>query len=269
MPEQSSFHLKKWYLDGVDADGRVLITYSASLRWHGIRVPYSSYLYLKSAGDCRSESRFRQVEAPHIQETSIGFTDERFHLRGQWIAAAAPVRQRLYEGPEGYLDWHCLQPASKCQIELGTEQPVTGFGYVECLEMTFPPWQLGLRELRWGRFAHPEMPVVWIDWKGDLNRRWVFIKDRLITEGSTVNDALVSLSEHGLNLRLENPVVIEEREKLGEVVRSLVAYLPGIDRLAPLHFLKAQEVKWLSKGVLSISGQPDLKGRVIHELVTF
>lgn len=268
MPEKTPFYLKKWYFDGVDADGRAIIAYSASLRWHGVQAPYSGYLYLKEPGVCLSGNRFSRVADPEIVENRISWADKGFYLRGQWDAASPAIRLRLYDGPLGYLDWHCRQPAAHCQIELGQERPITGMGYVECLEMTFPPWQLGLRELRWGRFAHAEFPVVWIDWKGDLNRRWIFVKDRLVPEG-TVDDTIVSSPDHRLNLRLENPVVIEEREKLGEVTRSLARYLPGIDRLTPLRFLKAKEIKWLSEGALSVSAEAVRNGRVIHELVTF
>ncbi|MCK6693714.1 MAG: hypothetical protein L6Q97_16660 [Thermoanaerobaculia bacterium] len=268
MPEKTPFYLKKWYFDGVDADGRAIIAYSATLRWHGIRVPYTGYLYLKEPGVCLSGNRFRQVTRPVSAENQIGWQDKGFRLQGQWDAASPAIRTRLYEGPEGYLDWHCLHPAAYCRIELGQERPITGMGYVECLEMTFPPWQLGLRELRWGRFAHAEFPVVWIDWKGELNRRWVFGRERLLTN-ATVTDALIALPEAGLNLHLEHPVVIEQREKLGEITRSLAAYLPGIDRLTPLRFLKSKETKWLSQGTLLGPGKPERQGLVIHELVTF
>jgi len=268
MPEKSSFHLKKWYFDGVDAGGRAIIAYSAMLTWHGVRVPYASYLFLKEAGDSGTDSRFRHVAEPVAGETVIRWADKGFRFSGQWTAAAPAIGKRLYEGPEGFLDWHCYQPVSNCHIELGTAPPIVGLGYVECLEMTFPPWQLGLRELRWGRFAHPEMPVVWIDWKGDLDRRWIFAHGQAMA-GGTVNDSMIYSPDHDLQLRLEQPVVIEEQEKAGALMQSLSAYLPGIDRMAPLRFLKARETKWLSEGTLHIAGQPERYGRVIHELVTF
>lgn len=268
MPEKSSFELKKWYFDGVDAEGRVIIGYSASLRWHGVKVPYASYLYLQQPGICRTESRFRRVAKPLVDEKNIRWADEGFHLQGQWTAAAPSFGKRLYEGPEGYLDWQCYQPASHCHIELGAVPPIVGLGYVECLEMTFPPWQLGLHELRWGRFAHPDMPVVWIDWKGEINRRWIFAKGQAMA-GGVVDDSTVYSPDHDIKLQLERPVVIEEQEKIGAVVQSLVAWLPGIERFAPLRFLKAKEVKWLSEGTLAMTGEPARHGRVIHELVTF
>lgn len=268
MPGKSAFHLKKWYFDGVDAAGRVMIAYSASLRWHGVQVPYASYLYLQQSGDCRTESRFRQVEKPVADGNSIRWADEGLHFQGRWTAAAPAFGKRLYEGPEGYLDWQCFQPAAYCHIALGTAPPFIGLGYVECLEMTFPPWQLGLQELRWGRFAHPEMPLVWIDWKGEINRRWIFAKGQAMA-GGTVDDSTIYSPDHDLRLHLEHPVLIEEQEKIGAVVQSLAAWLPGIGRLAPLRFLKAKEVKWLSEGTLEMAGEPARYGRVIHELVTF
>lgn len=268
MPGQASFHLKKWYFDGVDAEGRALIAYSAVLHWHGVRVPYASYLYLSAPGDCRMISRLQNVAEPELSGGTIRWRDDKFSLEGIWESASPPLRLRLYEGPEGFLDWHCLQPASRCQIRLGGEKPIEGWGYVECLEMTLPPWQLGLTALRWGRFAHPDMPMVWIDWQGERTRRWIFAKDQLLA-GGTVNDTVIASPEREMTLKLENPVVIEEKEKMGEVVRALTAFLPGIDRLAPLRFLRAKEIKWRSEGTLQWIGQPPLQGSVIHELVTF
>lgn len=268
MPAKSPFHLKKWYFDGVDAAGRAIIVCSASLQWHGERAPYASYLFLQQPGDCRMEGRFRQMAAPVVDGNSLRWADEWFDFHGRWTAAAPAFGKRLYEGPEGYLDWQCYQPAGYCHIELGDAPPIVGLGYVECLEMTFPPWQLGLQELRWGRFAHPEMPLVWIDWKGAINRRWIFAKSQAMA-GGTVDDSGVYSPDHDIRLHLERPVVIAEQEKTGAVAQSLAAWLPGIGPLAPLQFLKAKEVKWLSEGILEMAGQPIRYGPVIHELAIF
>lgn len=268
MAEQAAFHLKKWYMDGADAAGRAVIAYAASLRWRGIRVPYVSYIYLKQAGDCHVKSRLRNMAEPLVSEGAIRWSDKGLGFQGEWTPSGHSYRERLYEGPHGCLDWHCLQPGGFCQIELGTETPIAGTGYVECLEMTFPPWQLGLRELRWGRFAHPECPVVWIDWKGTLNRRWIFAEGRVFSDG-TVEDNRVLAPECGLHLEMTQPEVIEQQEKIGAVVQSLSAFIPGLDRVAPLQFLKAKETKWLSSGILRIAGQAERSAPVIHELVTF
>lgn len=269
MPATPPFHLKKWYFDGIDASGRTMIAYSADLHWRGIHIPYSSYLYYGEPGDIRSESRFTQAGLPDALPGAIQLTYKGLPLTGQWQAASNGLDQRLYEGEDGYLDWHCRLPAGQCHIQLGQEPPLTGWGYVELLEMTLPPWRLGIRELRWGRFADPEWPLVWIEWLGEPNRRWVFANGQLFRDEGTVSENLVQAQNHSWSLRLENPVVLEDKEKMKEVFQSLAAFIPGIDRLAPLRFIQATETKWRSEGVLHRPGHADRKGWVIHELVKF
>lgn len=266
MPSPASFHLKKWYFDGVSDDGRALIGYSARLRWNALEVHYASYLYLPAAGPARSESRYRGAEDPEIKDQTIRWGDKRLGVQGEWVCAAAPLRARLHESEAGWLDWHCHQPVSRCRIELQGEPPIEGWGYAECLEMTLPPWKLDFDELRWGRFAHPDNPLVWIELKGADTRRWVFDGAGLAS-GSSVSDTAISVAGGQKTLLLEAPAVIEEEQKFAAVLRELDRWLPGFDRITPLQFLRARETKWRSAGVLLVDGAVQQRGWVIHELV--
>lgn len=268
MPAQSSFLLQKWYFDGVNAGGETIIAYAARLRWRGIEVPYAGYLYLDAVGQQHSGNRFGAVNIPDTSQETIHWTDAGFHLRGQWTSRHSPIQTRLLETAEGYVDWHCLQPSAHCRIHLGEWPVVEGSGYAEYLEMTLPPWRLGLQELRWGRLADPEIPVVWIEWKGKYNRRWLFVKDQIMA-GETISEAGIFAPERNLQLRLEQPIAIEDKEKFKEVSRALSSFLPGIERLAPLRFIRSRQTKWRSAGSLQMIGQTPRNGWVIHELVTF
>lgn len=268
MTTNASFSLKKWYLDGVSEDGRTVICYSARMSWHGMAAQYAGYLYLRAPGDRRSESRFRNAYEPVAEGANIRWQDSGFNIRGEWESAAPPVRAMLHDSDEGSLNWHCHQPVAKCRIELGNEPPIAGWGYVECLEMTIPPWKMGFNELRWGRFAHPNAPIVWIDLRGNPNRSWVFDGQNSVSS-SMVSDEKISISDSRKTLIMSNPTAIEDTTKIMEVVRSLVAWLPGFDRFTPLHFLQARETKWRSLGTLEAQGQAVRTGWVIHELVKF
>ena len=263
------FHLQKWYFDGVDSTGRALIAYSAQLKWHGIQVPYSGYLYLRAPGDVRSENKFVQAAGLEVTADAIDLKFGNLPVHGRWERSSRPITQRLYENETGYLDWHCHMPAAQCQIQVKQDPLLKGWGYVEMLEMTLPPWQLGLDELRWGRFADPDWPVVWIDWIGKLNRRWIFANGRLLDTGGVVSDNVVEAPDKEWALYLKAPQVLEEKEKMKEVFQALASFLPGIYRMAPLRFIGAAETKWLSEGELHRPGMPPRKAWVIHELVKF
>ena len=175
-----NFKLKKWYFDGISEDGRAIVCYSAVMSWRMLSVQYASYLYLDANGRAHSGSRYRDAPLPVLENDNIRWEDGKFRIKGEWHAAAAPVRTKLHDSEEGYLDWHCYQPAAHCHIQLREETPISGYGYAECLEMTIPPWKMGFSELRWGRLAHPESPIVWIDLRGEPNRSWIFNGQELI-----------------------------------------------------------------------------------------
>lgn len=260
------FRLSKWYFDGISEDGRVLIAYSARLQWGGFSVPYSSYLYLPPQGPCRVKSRFSAVSEPQEDGRRITWEDGGFRLQGTWEGQAPPLEATLFESEEGSVQWHCRQPAARCRILLGDEAPLEGWGYAERLDMSIPPWKLGFQTLRWGRFAHPEAPLVWIDWSGPVNRQWVF-DGRERVGHAVVHDAYVELPPVNKRLVLKDPVVLEETLKIREVVGSLLRWLPGFDGVAPLAFLNAREVKWRSAGRLVVDGTVRQSGWVIHERI--
>ncbi len=264
MSLKTPFSLSKWYFDGVSEEGSAIIAYSARLHWKSITVPYTSYLYLPANGPARVKSRFRGVVEPETGPDGIRWQEPHFTLEGEWQAAAAPLQARLHDSSAGYLDWHCLQPVSKCHIRLGKEPPIKGWGYVERLEMTLPPWALNFDELRWGRFAHPETPLVWIELKGQTTRRWVFDGQTLVQDAA-ISDQGIDMPLLGKRLLLEQPVVIEQLEKFREVMGGLLRWLPGFERFTPLKFLNARESKWRSAGTLLHNGAVRSTGWVIHE----
>jgi hypothetical protein len=208
------------------------------------------------------------VADPIASGKTIWWQDPGFRLEGRWESAVPPVSCRLFEGEEGRVDWYCHHPASDFRLTLGDEPPMEGHGYVECLEMSLPPWKIGFNELRWGRFADPEAPLAWIDWKGDVARSWVFDGQTVEAGTAIIRDDSIDLPHTHKKLLLNNPIVIEDKEKIMEVMHNLVSWLPGIDRFTPLRFLKARETKWRSEAKLIVPGG-EKTGWAIHELVTF
>jgi len=238
------------------------------LTWLGVIIEYTSKIYLRAPSDTYSKSRFHDVAEPAVDGDMIRWEDAGLQVEGQWMRHAPPLRAVLHETKKGRVVWNCFQPVSQCSIRLEDEIPLSGRGYVECLDMTVPPWEMGFNELRWGRFANPEAPLVWIDLRGPVNRQWVF-DGQTEVKAAGITEKSILVPESQKSLLLGNSVVIEEKNKIMEVVRSLVAWLPGIEHLTPLRFLQAKETKWRSWGKVTMPGQEMREGWVIHELVTF
>lgn len=264
----TNFLIKKWYFDGVSEDGKTLIFYSAILIWHSIKVQYINYLYLGAQGDVRSESRYSNAQEPVIQGNKIFWKDEGLKIFGEWESDTPPLRAMLHNSQAGYLDWNCFHPAARCHLHINNEPILDGYGYVECLEMTVPPWKMGFNELRWGRFANPDSPIVWIELRGPSNFQWVFDGQTRI-ENAIISDEMIELPHQHKKLMLSEPTAIEDKEKILEVVNSLVKWLPGFKSFTPFRFLRARESKWRSRGVLTSVDEKQHTGWVIHELVKF
>jgi len=62
---------------------------------------------------------------------------------------------------------------------------------------------------------------------------------------------------------------LESEKKIFSVVKGLLKYIPGFNKVIPLDFLMAQETKWLSKGEIISDSKTIEKGMAIHEFVNF
>ena len=83
------------------------------------------------------------------------------------------------------------------------------------------------------------------------------------------NDDSIFVSEKNFTLRLDQGVILESEKKIFSVVKGLLKYIPGFNKVIPLDFLMAQETKWLSKGEIISDSKTIEKGMAIHEFVNF
>jgi len=266
MPK-GNFHLNKWYLDFVGNNGESLIFYAANLSWHGLLVPYTSYLYYDPSEGVRQKSRFRNIRMPEIRKNQIVWSDSKFEVEGSWESLAKPIQTRLYDSKEGFLDWNCLQPASKVRLIINGKI-LEGSGYVEQLILTVPPWHIPMNELRWGHFGSSENQLVWIE-LGEENKRQHLWWNGTKIKTCTIEDDAIFIPEKNGILKLDRGVVLESKKKIFSLVKYLMDLIPGFEKVIPLNFLMAQEFKWLSKGHLLIDGKTIASGMAIHELVNF
>ena len=267
QPKAIDFQLDKWFLDFTTEDGQAAIFYAAKLKWRGLTVPFTSWLNCSSSGQITNHSRFYHVNMPEIFGEKIYWADSNFKLAGTWTASRSPLHARLFESPEGWLHWNCHQPASNVQLKMNG-QFTQGSGYAEQLIMTLPAWKIPMDELRWGRFVSQAYNMVWIELKEKQKQQWVWLNGEPI-DNCEIDDHQIILPAKKLTLLLDQKVVLESEKKIQSVVEKIIRYIPGFNQVVPLHFLMADEHKWLSNGQLQQHGKTIATGMSIHELVYF
>lgn len=261
------FYLRKWFLDFVSDTGETMIFYAARLTWHGLSVPYTSWLHYSPKYGVRLKSRFHDIHMPEIKNHLITWGDEKFGVTGTWTGLAEPIEARILDTEEGFLDWSCFQPASAVSLMINDTR-LTGRGYVERLELTMPPWKIPMDELRWGRFGSPAHNIVWIELKEKEKRQWVWWNGEQ-QESCTVADDHLYIPAKNLVLKLDRGVSLESEKKIFSVVNNLIRFIPGIRSAMPVKFMMADESKWMSKGQLLQHDKIIADGMAIHELVNF
>ena len=264
---KGNFHLNKWFLDFVGNSGETIIFYAAKLTWHGLVVPYTSFLFYDPSDGVHQKSRFRNIRMPEKTKNLITWSDSKFEVEGAWESLAKPLQARLFDSEEGYLDWKCFQPSSKVRLRI-SDKILEGRGYAEQLILTAPPWKIPMNELRWGRFGSSEDQMVWIEIREEDKRQWLWLNGDKI-KNCIIEDDYISVPEKELILKLDQGVELESEKKIFSIVEKLILYIPGFNKFMPLNFLMADEFKWLSKCQLQTDGKTISTGMAIHELVNF
>lgn len=259
------FRLIKWYLDLVTDEGAAVILYAASLEWARLQRRYASVFLSRPdpAAPPREAATWSDVVLPEEQGNILRFRHSVLGVKGEWHREAAPIEERLLHDDTGSLHWSCRQPNASVHLDLGGEA-LSGRGYVECLEMTYPPWALPFRSLRWGRFTSPAESIVWIHWSGGSPRQWVR-RNGVAEPGAVVEDSGVTCLSGGRRLTLLPGRALCDRRALQVVSRGL----PAMDWLlvGPIRHLR--EIKRLDRAVLCHGELPVSRGWVIHEVVTW
>ncbi len=182
----------------------------------------------------------------------------RLKVAGRWEAASAPFEQTVYESAAGSVVWSCVQPRSSARVTLGS-RVLFGPGYAERLTVTLPPWQLPMRQLRWGRFVSPQDTLAWIDWQGPYSTSFA-VHNGARREIVAASDSEVALSNGVLRMEESFPL------RAGRLGSTVLPGAPALRKLLPSSLANIEERKWRSRGVLEIDGRQS-RGWVIHEVV--
>lgn len=233
-PAPGTFHLSKWYLDCVSAEGEVFLAYCAELRWRTLCLHYASVL--------GHSSSLREVPVPLWREGVLEWDAPSLGVRGRWEALDPPIQESLMDGA---CQWRCLAPRARAEVRVA-DRSIRGLGYAEHLTMTVAPWRLEIEELRWGRFLSETDGLVWIEWRGSnpVRLRW----------------------RNGIRCREESRLDLRDREVLreGALVDTALAIIPNILKLFPSRIVGLRETKWRSRAALGAT-----EGWAIHEVVVW
>jgi hypothetical protein len=254
------FQLVKWYADCVSDDGDVFIGYAAELRWRALRLHYASVLECGRNQEARSRFSLLENPAPEEQGDTVGWRVPALGISGAWRALAPSLRQVLLSTAAGTVEWHCLRPCARADVRTRAKR-LCGFGYLERLNLTLPPWRLPIRELRWGRFLSDSDSLVWIDWRGSHAVQSVFHNGAAVAAGRVEDDGL----------SLANGAVLSYQEsfplRAGALGDTVLAALPRVRSLLPARILQLRESKWCSLATLRIPPDREIRGWAIHECV--
>ena len=252
-----SFSIVKWYMDCVTEEGEAAIVYVADMKWRGIQAHISSVLI---TGEDRAPETRTSLSRYRLESsgTLLSITHPRLKVHGNWERDGEPFRRKMYEEKGGSVIWDCIQPRSRVSVSIGDCQ-LKGLGYAECLSITLPPWQLPLRELRWGRFVSEEHSLSWVDWRGSYSCSVAVLDGReadlrSVTRQRVVAGDVVLDIAPGVSLRS------------GRLGSTILPGAPGLQRLFPRRLFGIEEEKNLGSGTLTVSDQVN-NGWVIHEVV--
>ena len=256
------FSLGKYYVDFVTSEGHYFIGYSAQMNWLGIEVNYRATIHHSSIPGVKSGPSLSSRDGPVLGDSILTWNNPKLGLNGRWRQFSSADSHVLYQEDDGLVEWNCLQPSAHARLTTASGTTYEGLGYVEYLNLTIPPWHLGLRTLLWGRFVSEHHSVVWIEWQGE--RPLVL----LICDGQRVANPRVSDEDvrcDDFELSLERGDTI----RAGSIGEALVSKIPSVLRTAPVEFLGGREEKYVSRGRLAFGDGSNHTGWVIHERVSW
>lgn len=243
-------------MDCVTDSGDTVILYCADLRWGGMHASYSSVLAVKD-GVSESHSSMGRYSFTS-SDGNISVEIPRLGVTGSWAGAAEPFQKTVFENASGAVVWNCLQPRSSVKLRVG-ERERSGLGYAECLTVTLPPWQLPMRQLRWGRFVSAEDSLAWVDWQGPYSIRFAVHNGREC-ETLSVTDSAIEIVD--ATLEMEESLSL----RAGRLGSTILPGVPALGKLLPHSLFNIEEQKWRSRGVLNAQDHSS-RGWVIHEVV--
>jgi len=256
------FSLEKYYVDFVTSEGHYFIGYSAQMNWLGVEINYRATIHHPSIHGVKSGPSLSSRDAPVLGDSNLTWSAPKLGFSGDWRQLSSAGSHVLHQEDDGLVEWNCLQPSARVRLTTASGTTYEGLGYVEFLNMTIPPWHLGLRTLLWGRFVSEHHSVVWIEWLGE-NPLALLICNGQRVVNPRISDENVKCEDFELTLERADTI------RAGSIGETLISKIPSILRTAPVEFLGGREEKYVSRGKLTYGDGSSHTGWVIHERVSW
>lgn len=263
MRASRRLNLEKFYLDVVSADGSGCIGYATRLDAGLMLDPAALLMWSADPAAPAVQTRTLRGTLPRLEGGVWSWDCPALAVSGKWqpCAGSVPVRENLWQSAESSVLWENLAPRAQVTLRIGRNQ-IVGWGYLERLRLTVPPWRLPIHGLRWGRFATAETSIVWIRWEHDEPRCWLWV-DGQRREPRHITEQVVEWSGGRLDFHTHRQL---RRGRLGETV---FARWPQARRLLPARVRAYEETKWCSHATVSRDARSDVSGWAINEFVRF
>lgn len=259
MRVSRGLNLEKFYLDVVGEDGGGCIGYATRLG-AGLPVKPAAVLTWSAESDSVAvQRRTLRGAMPRLESDDWSWHCSVLAVAGKWRSRAESVRETLWESADGCVYWSNLAPRAKVTLRLG-ERQIVGWGYLERLQLTVPPWQLPIHGLRWGRFVTADTSIVWIRWEHDEARSWLWV-DGQRCEPRCISERSVEWAGGRLVFHTHRQL---RHGRLGETV---FARWPQVVRFLPARVRAYEETKWCSRATLVLGARAEVSGWAIHEFV--
>lgn len=263
LRRRAPFTLTKWYVDCVAADGRAVIGYWASLAWRGVALTWQNVTLYEANRPPVSRSSLVTASPPEVAGETITWCAPALACVAGIESRQRPIEARLLDSDAGIVEWRAEAPVAAVTFKLGGCAPVQGPGYAERIFISIPPWRLPIRELRWGRWVDSaaSRSVVWIDWRGDSPRTWVFVDGVLASAGVVTDESILADGRK---------ILLRERQTLhARAFAEIAAAIPPLLAVVPKSLLALRETKWCSTGTLLERNAAAQTGWAIHEVAVF
>ncbi len=242
--------LHKRYFDVVSAEGAYLIGYDARVQLGPAPLRYRA---LQSSEPAFVRSRYA------LGEASAGFPfDLTFGDEVRWSAPSAAACDVSAES--GPISWRLDHIGFPVETSCG-DINIGGLGYVETVRLCAPPWTLGMRTIRWGRFVGERVWACWNIVEGDWPIQLVAVNG-LSAEPRVVRDDRVESAHGAVEL---GAVVTPVRD--GDVMQQELSALAPLARLLAGRPLSIHQTKAVRRARITTSTGETEEGLAMDEIV--
>jgi hypothetical protein len=262
LTRSSGFKLEKLYLDCIDDTGNCFIIYWAKLEFIFMRIFFSGLIFADSKSITNEESTLKKTPRPVINEL-LFLNNDLFQIRGDWKRTDDSLSLLLFkDAMNNELVWNVHHPKALTEI-IYKDSFYKGFGYAETLFLSIKPWNLPIKELRWGRFLSDHFTIIWIHWKGKHPLNKVFCN------GVEYNDAIFEeervIFGGGIFHLMFQEISILRKGKLSNALSKM----PWLKIIINRSILNTVETKFKAKTILSRDLKISANGWSLFEIVTW